>query len=1247
MWKRILAAILSICIVFTMLPMTSFAEEANDIASGSCGTDVIWTLTDDGTLTISGSGAMQAYKMGEWQPSTNVETPWYGSRENITRVVIEDGVTSVGDYAFCGCVNVNEVVLPERMSQLGHFSFNGCSQLTSIKIPDGITYIPTALFEDCSNLREVIIPESVTKMGSSVFDGCSNLQEIVIPEGVTEIGFNTFCDCSSLQEIQIPESVTKLQFNIFNGCSGLKNVVVPESVIEIGAFAFSGCSSLQEIKIPEGITKIDTYTFLGCSSLQEIVIPESVSEIGHNAFSGCSGLQEIVIPEGVTEIGESAFSGCSGLQRAVISSGVTTIEHHLFSRCSNLKHVSLSEKVTKIGWNAFEGCGNLQEIIIPENITEIGAYAFAGCSSLPKVDIPENITEIKRYTFEGCSSLQEVIIPKSVTEIGDGAFYECGSLKQLLVPASVITIGSRAFAGNKNISLVGAKGSAIEAYAKQNNCSFTEHAHEWNDGDKSNLSCANNKVPYACMGCGAVEEREMPVAHDEIAPAEDLGDVCTGSGNAIYYKCTRCGRYFLDALGNTEISRREIEIAVGHELSKVEGKPATCESGGSIGHYKCEKCGKLFRDAGALEEISEDDIITEKLVHSMVKTEGVPATCESGGNIEYYQCESCDKLFRDVNGLEEITLDDVGVEKLGHSIVKVQAKPATCESEGNIEYYRCENCGKLFRDANGLEEITLDDVSVEKLSHGIVKVQAKPATCESEGNIEYYQCESCKKLFRDEEGLEEITVEDIVTKATEHSLRHVAAKAPTCAERGNVEYFYCGICNKKFSDASGKQQISEVEVNPLEHKYKVVTKKATLSADGGVTNVCVYCGRRIAVSTYYKISTVKLSKDAYQYTGKVQAPKVTVVDSRGNKISPSNYTVSYAKKKSKNIGKYKVSVKFKGKIYSGNKTLYYTILPANVTLKSVSSNSNGELTAKWGRNKGIDGYQIRYSRKSNFKGSKTKTVKGAKTKQYTIRKLAKGKKYYVQVRSYKKVSGKTYYGAWSKKKSTKTLNMRLNYKSLSLEPGQTRTLKLVGARKAIKWTTSNSAVANVNSAGRVTAVADGTATITATCGGGSYSCIVRVKTVTTFDKLYNYINDYGSVNSDGNRFVRHSFYLDGDLWSIGIIYDKNEGQFTFSCFDPDRIVTTMSIGRNGSTTGKCEFICSAYFGGCIAYADVNVPTYTEDSILKFNLETYDGGTWEQYDRLANLQLKLGMRFWDVYLKKNLGFGMSGLGFTSY
>ena len=1224
MWKRILAAILSICIVFTMLPMTSFAEEANDIASGSCGTDVIWTLTDDGTLTISGSGAMQAYKMGEWQPSTNVETPWYGSRENITRVVIEDGVTSVGDYAFCGCVNVTEIILPDYMSEIGMAAFRECSKLSHIRIPEGVKFIERSTFLRCSNLQEVILPDSVKTLENYAFE-----------------------DCISLQEFIIPNSVEIMEPSVFMGCSNLKRVVMSTCIKNIDNFMFSGCSSLQEVVIPEGIEYIGIRAFENCSSLQEIVIPEGVMCIDRNAFSGCSSLQETVIPESVTKIGGNAFSGCSGLQRAVISSGVTTIEHHLFSRCSNLKHVSLSEKVTKIGWNAFEGCGNLQEIIIPENITEIGAYAFAGCSSLPKVDISENITEIKRYTFEGCSGLQEVIIPKSVTEIGDGAFYECGSLKQLLVPASVITIGSGAFAGNKNISLVGAKGSAIEAYAKQNNCNFTEHAHEWNDGDKSNLSCANNKVPYACMGCGAVEEREIPVAHDEIAPAEDLGDVCTGAGNAIYYKCTRCGRYFLDASGNTEISRREIEIAVGHELSKVEGKPATCKSGGSIEHYKCEKCGKLFRDAGALEEISEDDIIIEKLVHSMMKTEGVPATCESGGNIEYYQCESCDKLFRDVNGLEEITLDDVGVEKLSHSIVKVQAKPATCESEGNIEYYRCENCGKLFRDANGLEEITLDDVSVEKLSHGIVKVQAKPATCESEGNIEYYQCESCKRLFRDEEGLEEITVEDIVTKATEHSLRHVAAKAPTCTERGNVEYFYCGICNKKFSDASGKQQISEVEVNPLEHKYEVVTKKATLSADGGVTNVCVYCGRRIAVSTYYKISTVKLSKDAYQYTGKVQAPKVTVVDSRGNKISPSNYTVSYAKKKSKNIGKYKVSVKFKGKIYSGDKTLYYTILPVNVTLKSVFSNSNGELTAKWGRNKGIDGYQIRYSRKSNFKGSKTKTVKGAKTKQYTIRKLAKGKKYYVQVRNYKKVSGKTYYGAWSKKKSTKTLNMRLNYKSLSLEPGQTRTLKLVGARKAIKWTTSNSAVANVNSAGRVTAVADGTATITATCGGGSYSCIVRVKTVTTFDKLYNYINDYGSVNSAGNRFVRHSFYLDGDLWSIGIIYDKNEGQFTFSCFDPDRIVTTMSIGRNGSTTGKCEFICSAYFGGCIAYADVNVPTYTEDSILKFNLETYDGGTWEQYDRLANLQLKLGMRFWDVYLKKNLGFGMSGLGFTSY
>lgn len=612
----------------------------------------------------------------------------------------------------------------------------------------------------------------------------------------------------------------------------------------------------------------------------------------------------------------------------------------------------------------------------------------------------------------------------------------------------------------------------------------------------------------------------------------------------------------------------------------------------------------------------------------------------------YYKCTRCGRYFSDESGNTEISREEIEAV-VAHKLSKVEERPATCESEGSIEYYQCEDCSKLFRDADGVEEITLDDVRLEKLSHSIIKMQAKPATCESEGNIEYYQCENCNKLFRDADGLEEITAEDIVIGVTGHSLLHVAAKASTCTEKGNIEYFYCRRCNKKFSDASGKQQISEVELNAWGHNYMVVNIKATLGANGGVAKVCVDCGHEVAISTYYKIGMVKLSKNTYQYTGKVQVPKVIVMDSRGNIIPSSNYKVTYASKKSKNIGKYKVSVEFKGKVYSGKKTLYYSILPANVTLKSVSSNANGELTVKWGKKKGIDGYQIRYSRKSSLKNSKVKTVKKAKTKQYTIRNLAKGKKYYVQVRGYKKVSGKTYYGSWSKKKSAKTRNIWLNYKSLSLEPGQTRTLKLMGITKSVKWTTSNPAVANVNSAGKVTAVADGTATITAICAGGSYSCIVRVKTVTTYYKLYNYINTYGDLNSAGNRFVKHSFYMEGDLWSIGIVYDRNDNQFKFSCFDPDRIVTTMSIGRNGSTTGKCEFICSAYFGNCLAYADINVPTYTTNSTLKFNLESYGGGTWEQYDTLANLQLKLGMRFWDAYLKRNLGFGMPGLGFASY
>ena len=742
-------------------------------------------------------------------------------------------------------------------------------------------------------------------------------------------------------------------------------------------------------------------------------------------------------------------------------------------------------------------------------------------------------------------SIARIVVEAGVTKIGDYAFSGC-ALNEALVPASVTVVGEGAFSGNGGLILVGAKGSAIEIYAGQNGLAFVEHTHEWNDGDKSNLSCANKMVPYTCYACGAVEEREVEAAH---------------------------------------------------ELSKVERMEATCDAEGITEHYKCTVCGKLFRD--------------EK-------------------------------------GTMAITQADTVIKKRYHDFELVERKAATCVEEGYARHFKCKSCGKLFKDWPGKEEITLESIRIEKEKHRLVRVYAENADCVSDGCKEHYKCLVCGALFLDKDASEEAVAEDLVVGALGHTLWRVEAVEATCTDAGSIEYFYCDACGKKFRDASGTEPVGKVKVKALGHQYVRRTVKATPKSKGGVTDVCKRCGREVKIKTYYKIDDIYLWDDIFYYNGKNRTPKVIVRDSRGKKIAASNYWVIYEGDKQKAVGKYKVTVQFMSKAYAGKKVLYYKILPADVKMEPAYSDADGQLTVRWKPGRGIDGYQIRYSSKRSMKGSKNVFVKGAKKKQHTIKKLQKGRKYYVQVRGYKKIGrAKTYYGEWGKQKSAKTLNMKLNYKSLSLETGQAKTLKLVGAKRPVKWKTSNPAVASVDSAGKVTGTGDGTATVTAICAGSSYSCKVTVKTLSKFDKLYNHINAYGSVNKFGNRHVNASYILDSSTWDIAIVYDRNGGEFEFICFSPFREAVTMSIGRNGSATAKCQYVCSNYYEGCNAFADFNVPSYSVNSDLHFTFQICYGSNQEEFKIIAEMELAIGMKLWDYYLKEHLGFGMSDLGFISY
>ena len=184
-----------------------------------CGENLTWTLDSAGTLTISGTG-----KMTNWSSPNDV--PWYSNRDNIKKVIIEDGVTNIGSSAFYFCKN-----------------------MTSVTIPKSITNIENSAFYFCTSLTFVVISENVTSIGTYAFASCTNMTSVMIPNGVTNIGSHAFDNCDSLTAVAIPDSVTSIGSAAFTSCGSLTSVTIPENVISIGTHTFSGCTSLTAVRV--------------------------------------------------------------------------------------------------------------------------------------------------------------------------------------------------------------------------------------------------------------------------------------------------------------------------------------------------------------------------------------------------------------------------------------------------------------------------------------------------------------------------------------------------------------------------------------------------------------------------------------------------------------------------------------------------------------------------------------------------------------------------------------------------------------------------------------------------------------------------------------------------------------------------------------------------------------------------------------------------------------------------------------
>ena len=697
------------------------AIAASAASSGNCGdsgSNVTWLLDDNGTLTISGSGKIEDCR-------SDIDQPWYSNRSDITSVVIEPGVTSIGSQAFYECSNLTSITIPSGLTSIGEQAFGNCTGLTSITIPSGFISIGDYAFWNCTGLTSITIQNGVTSIGTGAFWNCTGLTSITIPSSVTSIGVNVFYNCTGLTDITVDSNNSSF-------CSE-SGVLFNKDKTTLIYYPLGKNDS--SYTIPDGVTVIEQYAFYCNSKLTSVTIPSSVTSIGESAFQFCSKLTIIYIPNGIS-IGSDAIPSTAGRITYTVdsSNNVTITDIRLYSgNRVDIPATIDGKTVIAVNENHQYKVGNHTCVAktVPTCINKatcgICGQDYYGDHDLSHHDaVPPTCTTDGNVEYWECSLCQKDFSDdKGTAEITDIVKSALGhSLIKTDEKAPTCTDdGNRAYwtctecgnifsddAGLNQTTLADVTVSAT-GHTWSNDWSSDGTGH-WHDCVNANCPITENnqKVGYAVHTPGDEATETTPQTCDvcgyELAPAlghihtnhltfiAEVPETCTADGVKEHYEC-ECGKLFADDQAATEVTLESLKIAAHHTYG------TDWESDNDDDHYHV--CSVCSDKADVTPHSYDNGVITTPATET---TEGVKTyTCSV---CHHTKTETVPKLSHTHSLSVDYSKDETGhwhtcsgcTEKVDFEAHTEDSGTVTVqptETTEGIRVYSCTVCGYVIR----------------------------------------------------------------------------------------------------------------------------------------------------------------------------------------------------------------------------------------------------------------------------------------------------------------------------------------------------------------------------------------------------------------------------------------------------------------------------------------------------------------------------------------------------------------------